>query len=104
MPSNFPRVNANIFEHLWWDVTSKLIFNVHFEGEKVAGMDESEKCFGTFLNVGVCGWIVDHPSFGCNMYTPNTGHGSLITPTQEPTAIKLAKETKVVGRTHDVKI
>jgi hypothetical protein len=38
------------------------------------------------------------------MYTPNTMHENLITPTQEPTTIKLAKETKAVGQIRDVKI
>jgi hypothetical protein len=54
-------------------------------------MEGSEKLFSTFLNVGVCGQIVDHPSFGCNMYTPNTVQERSITPTREPATIKLAK-------------
>jgi hypothetical protein len=47
---------------------------------------------------------MDHPSFGWNMYTQNTGNESSIKRTQEPAAIKLAKEMKALGRTHDVKI
>jgi hypothetical protein len=77
---------------------------VHWEGAKVAGMEGSEKCFGTFFNLGVRGRIIDHPSFGCKMYTPNTRHESSITPTREPAAIKLAKEMKAVGRNHNVNI
>ena len=39
------------------------------------------------------------PSFGCKMYTRNTGNESLIKPSGEPAGIKLAKEMKGLGQT-----